>query len=93
MKTEEQIVAELAKAWETLDAELIIANLDNSFVYDSQWVFESLDYEGYKNYIRAKFKAIRESSSAPKGHGDSSLSHQRAGYRASPETPMSRKQQ
>ena len=43
-----QIVEDIAKAWETLDAELIIANLDETFVYDSQWVLESLDYDGYK---------------------------------------------
>ena len=46
---------------ETLDAELIIANLDETFVYDSQWVFESLDYRGYIDYIRAKFEAIKNS--------------------------------
>lgn len=27
------------------------------------WVLESLDYEGYKDYIREKFKAIKKSSS------------------------------
>ena len=60
-KNKEQIVEDFAKAWETLDAELIIANLDETFVYDSQWVFESLDYRGYIDYIRAKFEAIKNS--------------------------------
>lgn len=60
-----QIVEDIAKAWETLDAELIIANLDETFVYDSQWVLESLDYDGYKEYIRAKFKTIQNTCSAP----------------------------
>ena len=55
-KNREQIIAEFAKAWETLDAELIISNLDESFVYDSQWVLESLDYSGYKEYIQMKFQ-------------------------------------
>ena len=60
-----QIVEDIAKAWETLDAELIIANLDETFVYDSQWVLESLDYDGYIEYIRAKFKTIKQSGAGP----------------------------
>lgn len=36
------IIEDFCVAWQTLDAELIIKHLDNSFVYDSQWVFESL---------------------------------------------------
>ena len=64
-KSDEMIVAEFAKAWETLDAELIVSNLDDSFVYDSQWVLESLNCEGYKEYIRAKFQKIKESGNAP----------------------------
>ena len=59
------IVAEFAKAWEILDAELIISNLDDSFVYDSQWVLESLNCEGYKKYIREKFQNIKESGNTP----------------------------
>ena len=35
-KSREQIIADFAKAWENLDAELIISNLDEKFVYDSQ---------------------------------------------------------
>ena len=65
-KSREQIIADFAKAWENLDAELIISNLDEKFVYDSQWVFESLDYQGYKDYIQAKFKTIKESGNTPK---------------------------
>lgn len=66
LKSLKIIVAEFAKAWETLDAELIISNLDESFVYDSQWVLESLNCEEYKEYIRAKFQKIKESGNAPK---------------------------
>ena len=65
-KNREQIIAEFAKAWETLDAELIISNLDESFVYDSQWVLESLAYSGYKEYIQMKFQTIKECGNAPK---------------------------
>lgn len=54
------IIEDFAKAWETLDASLIIKHLDESFVYDSQWVFESLDYTGYIEYITGKFNTIRE---------------------------------
>jgi len=37
-KTDAQILSEFAKAWKTNDAEMIIDNLDEAFVYDSQWV-------------------------------------------------------
>lgn len=65
INTKEQIVEEFAKAWEDLNAETIISYLDDSFVYDSQWVFESLDCKRYIEYIRGKFKAIKESNSTP----------------------------
>lgn len=65
-KGREQIVAEFAKAWETLDAELIISNLDECFVYDSQWVLASLNYYGYKDYIQGKFRTIKETGNTPK---------------------------
>ena len=35
------IIEDFCVAWQMLDAELIIKHLDDSFVYDSQWVFES----------------------------------------------------
>ena len=60
-----QIIMDFAKAWETLNPELIIENLDETFVYDSQWVLESLDYKGYTEYIRAKFKTIKQSGAGP----------------------------
>ena len=60
--TKEQLVALFAEAWRTLSPELIIDNLDESFVYDSQWVFESLDYSRYKEYLRNKFSSIRKSN-------------------------------
>lgn len=54
------IIEDFCVAWQTLDAELIIKHLDNSFVYDSQWVFESLDCNGYKDYIRGKFATLKK---------------------------------
>ena len=65
VKDKEEIVRDFAKAWKTLNPKLIISNLDKNFRYDSMWVLESLDYEGYKDYIREKFKSIKNSSSGP----------------------------
>lgn len=65
MNTTEQIIEDFAAGWRTLDAELIIKHLDRSFVYDSQWVFESLDYDGYIDYIRRKFDTIKKTNSGP----------------------------
>lgn len=59
----ESITKDFAKAWETLNADLIIKHLSPDFRYDSQWVFDSLDYKGYIEYIRGKFKTIRNSKS------------------------------
>ena len=55
-----QILRDIQTAWNTLDPKLIIKHLDKSFVYDSQWVFASLDYEGYISYITEKFKTIKK---------------------------------
>ena len=49
------ILLDFCKAWQTFDADLIIQHLDDGFVYDSQWVFESLNRDEYANYIRGKF--------------------------------------
>ena len=53
------IIEDFCAAWQLLDAELLIKHLDNNFVYDSQWVFASLDYDGYKDYIRGKFETLK----------------------------------
>lgn len=55
-----QILQDIQTAWNTLDPQLIIKHLDKSFIYDSQWVFESLDYERYISYLTGKFNKIRE---------------------------------
>lgn len=56
----EEIIKDFCKAWTTLDSELIISHLDDSFIYDSQWVFSSLDCKGYKEYITQKFKTLKQ---------------------------------
>ena len=63
MITNEQIVHDLAEAWRTLNPELLIQHLALEFQYDSMWVFESLDRNGYADYIRGKFNTIKKSSS------------------------------
>ena len=55
----DSILLDFCKAWQTLDADLIIKHLDDSFAYDSQWVLESLNRDDYANYIRSKFQALR----------------------------------
>ena len=40
-----QILQDIQTAWNTLNPQHIIKHLDKCFIYDSQWVFESLDYE------------------------------------------------
>ena len=63
MNTDEQIVHDLAEAWRTLNPELLIRHLALEFQYDSMWVFEPLDYDGYVDYIRGKFSTIKKSGS------------------------------
>lgn len=58
------IIKDFCTAWQTLDAELICKHLDESFVYDSQWVFSSLDCNGYKEYIRGKFQTLRNNNAS-----------------------------
>lgn len=55
----EQIINDFYMAWSTLDSKLIIKHLSASFVYDSQWVFCSLDCAGYKEYITRKFETLK----------------------------------
>ena len=63
MNTNEQIVHDLAEAWRTLNPELLIQHLAPGFRYDSMWVFDSLDHDGYVDYIRGKFNVIKRSDS------------------------------
>ncbi len=54
------IINDFCVAWQTLNAELIIKHLDDGFVYDSQWVFASLDSSAYKDYIQGKFDTLKK---------------------------------
>lgn len=58
----ENIIRDFATAWKTLNPELIIKHLSPDFQYDSQWVFDSLDKNGYSKYIRGKFKTLKDKS-------------------------------
>lgn len=60
---DKQILHDIATAWRTLDADLIIKHLAPEFQYDSMWVFESLDCSGYADYIRGKFDTIKSTGS------------------------------
>lgn len=57
------IIKDFQKAWQTFNASYIIKHLHQDFIYDSQWVFESLDYTGYVDYILGKFRTLTLSSS------------------------------
>ena len=59
----ESITKDFATAWQTLNADLITKHLSPDFKYDSQWVYDTLDYRGYIEYIRGKFVTIRKSKS------------------------------
>ena len=61
-----EILADFTEAWSTLNPELIIQHLSPKFIYDSQWVFNSLDYHEYKDYIRGKSETIRKTGSSVK---------------------------
>lgn len=60
---QEYIIKDFQKAWQTFNASYIIKHLHPDFIYDSQWVFESLDYTGYVDYILGKFRTLTVSFS------------------------------
>ena len=53
------IVNDVTRAWNELDAELIIKHLSEDFRYDSQWVFNYMLYDEYVEYLRRKFQVIK----------------------------------
>ena len=59
-KAMDTIITDFANAWKTFNPELIIKHLSPDFQYNSQWVFESLDYNGYIEYIRNKFETLKQ---------------------------------
>lgn len=54
-----------AEAWKKLDASIIEPYLSDDFTYGSMWVFQSLDREGYLEYLKGKFKTIAETAAQP----------------------------
>lgn len=54
------IVDDITRAWNELYPEFIVRHLSPDFRYDSQWVFDYLTYDGYVEYIRGKYKTLRE---------------------------------
>ena len=63
MDSTKDFVDVITTAWNQLDAEQIVKHLDESFRYDSQWVFDYLDYNVYIDYIRGKFATLKNSNS------------------------------
>ena len=61
--SQEYIIRDFQKAWQTFNASYIIKHLHPDFIYDSQWVFQSLDYTGYVDYILGKFRTLTISAS------------------------------
>lgn len=58
-----KIYQDITEAWNTLNAELIIKHLSHNFRYDSQWVYDTMGYHEYCEYLREKFNKIRQSGS------------------------------
>jgi hypothetical protein len=62
MMTEEDLIKELAKAWNNLNVSFIENLLIDDFRYSSQWVLEEMKgKDNYINFISRKFQKIRES--------------------------------
>jgi hypothetical protein len=62
MMTEEDLIKELAKAWNNLNVSFIENLLIDDFRYASQWVVEEMKgKDNYINFISTKFQKISES--------------------------------
>ena len=62
MITEEDLIKELAKAWNNLNVSFIENLLIDDFSYASQWVLEEMKgKDNYINFISTKFQKISES--------------------------------
>lgn len=55
------IVNDVTRAWNELDAELLIKHLSEDFRYDSQWAYDYMLYDEYVEYLRRKFLLIKNS--------------------------------
>lgn len=60
-----ELAEKYAEAWRMLDASIIGPYLADDFTYGSMWVFQTLDREGYLDYLKGKFEAIRTSGGKP----------------------------
>ena len=60
-----ELVEKYAEAWKALDVSIIAPYLSDEFTYGSMWVFQSLDREGYIDYLKGKFEAIESSGTKP----------------------------
>lgn len=59
------LAGQYAEAWKKLDVSIVAPYLSEDFTYSSMRVFESLDRQGYIDYLEGKFKTIAGSSSRP----------------------------
>lgn len=57
------VVDDVTRAWNELDAEFIIKHLSPDFRYDSQWVFNYMLYDEYVRYLKKKFHTIKNNNS------------------------------
>ena len=55
----DKIIEDFAKAWINLDARLLTQHLDDTFIYDSQWTYNSLNVRDYIMYIYNKFNLLK----------------------------------
>lgn len=64
MSTEE-LVDIYAESWRKLDADIIAPYLAEDFTYSSMWVFQNLGRDGYIDYLKGKYDAIRRTGGVP----------------------------
>jgi hypothetical protein len=61
MKSELELITEVAKSWNNLNISFLEPILAEDFVYNSQWVFDEMKgKQAYLKYISGKFLAIIE---------------------------------
>lgn len=61
-----EIIDDVTRGWNELNADLIIKHLSEDFRYDSQWVFDFMLYDEYVEYLRGKFQVIKNGNSVIK---------------------------
>lgn len=53
-----EILDDICNGWNMLESTFIIKHLSEDFTYDSQWVLETLDADGYADYLTKKFSTL-----------------------------------